>query len=202
MSEYQEIQTFVAKFYIGIILDNNQAKGNEVQLYQTTLTFLPKVLILGSAMAFCQAQIMLKLFEKREQDKEPMSSAYTRFIEGKFGIQIDEAVEEQQEAGSSNIREELSQIVFQYNLKSPVDDTGFTYYEGPRLLGKEEIREGLEELRPYQSEQDLYDDYAFVDEVLQRKQQINLMLKLIHRKFYLIFVDNTYMQRLFPSLKI
>ena len=63
----------MAKYYIGIILDTNQSKGNEVQLYQTTLTFLPKVLILGSAMAFCHAQILLRLFEKREQDKETMS---------------------------------------------------------------------------------------------------------------------------------
>ena len=57
MSEYQGIQTFVAKYYIGIILDVNQSKGNEVQLLHTTLTFLPKVLILASAMAFCHTQI-------------------------------------------------------------------------------------------------------------------------------------------------
>ena len=60
----------------------------------------------------------------------------------------------------------MSQIVFQYNLKSPVDDTGFTYYVSPPLLSKEELQERVEEERPYQSEQDLYDDCLLVDEDL------------------------------------
>ena len=58
-----------------------------------SLTFLPKILILWSSMTFCHNEIILKLFEKREQDRESMNSAYIRFISGKFGIQIDEVVE-------------------------------------------------------------------------------------------------------------
>jgi hypothetical protein len=94
-SEYQVIQKIVAKYYIGIILDTNQSKGNEVNVIQICLTFLPKILILWSSMTFCHNEIMLKLFEKKEQDKESMNAAYIRFIQGKFGIQIDQAIENQ-----------------------------------------------------------------------------------------------------------
>ena len=50
----------------------------------------------------------------------------------------------------------------------------------------------MDEIRPFKSELDLHEDHI-EDEKLQRKQQINLLLKLIHRKFYLILVDNSYM---------
>ena len=44
--------------------------------------FLPKILVLTSAMTIIHFEIVLRLHEKKEQDKEKVNKAYIRYIAG------------------------------------------------------------------------------------------------------------------------
>ena len=43
-----------------------------------------------SSFTFCHNEIILKLFDKKESDKESMYTAYKRFIQGNFDVTLNE----------------------------------------------------------------------------------------------------------------
>ena len=98
-------------------------QGNETDLWLLLKAFLPKILVLWSTMTFCHNEILLKFFEKKEQDKESMFTAYRRFIHGNFDIMIDEDMNINSSELQLDIREELNRTVFEYMLKISQDDS-------------------------------------------------------------------------------
>ena len=51
--------------------------------------FAPKVLILYTVMNSMLNEISLGLFDEKEEEKEPVTMAYIRYIKGQFGVEID-----------------------------------------------------------------------------------------------------------------
>lgn len=134
--------------------------GNEIS--QLFIKFLPKILVLFSSMAFNHNEIILRLYEKKEQDKESMQQAYIRYIAGQFGIEIAEVVQPKQDLSpDEDIRYELNQTVFEYAMGKSLDDIGIDYYgnQDTQLIDTKKVLEFMDDYRPFKSEQDLFEDY-------------------------------------------
>jgi hypothetical protein len=104
-------------YFVGIMIGGDFAQGPETDLWLLFKAFLPKILILWSAMTLSHNEIILKFFEKKEQDKESMFAAYKRFIHGNFDINIDDDYRISRFDQEQDIREELNKTVFEYMLK-------------------------------------------------------------------------------------
>lgn len=177
-------------------------QGNDLDLWLLFLAFLPKILILWSTITFCHHEILLKFFEKKEQDKESMFTAYKRFIQGNFDIMMDEDLNSHRKE-QEDIREELNKIVFNYMLKISQDDSVLLNASKNDWLNKQEIKNHIEEWRPFKSEQDIFEDFEKVDaEIRKSKQDFKRVIQNMQTHFYKTFVSNSYLQRLYPSLKI
>jgi len=50
--------------------------------------FMPKIAILWSAMTFLHNEIILDLYEEKEQNKESIGEAYTRYIRYRYGFDV------------------------------------------------------------------------------------------------------------------
>ena len=50
------------------------------------MSCLPKLLILWTSNSFIHNQVILNLFDKREQEKENINVAFKRFVEGQYNV--------------------------------------------------------------------------------------------------------------------
>ena len=118
------LQKECQRYYVGLEIVQG---GNIMQL---VAVFLPKILILWASVSFVHNEVILKLHEKKEQDQEPISQAYIRFVSGQFGIKIDKVTQEEEkhvETEKGSIRNDLNKIVFNSNLRRSIDDFGVDY---------------------------------------------------------------------------
>jgi hypothetical protein len=129
------------------------------------LAFLPKILILWACVSFVHNEVIHRLHEKKEQDYEPISKAYKRFVLGQYGVKIDKVAKEVEhgdgdgeEAAPTSLGEDLYRIVCHSNWGRSIDDFYITYSQPPAAdsphlrLDREEILKYLDDYRPFKSE--------------------------------------------------
>lgn len=81
-----DYQQLFNQYFLGLEVVN----GDDAQ--KLLVHFAPKVLILYTVMNSMLNEISLGLFNEKEEQKEPVQSAYVRFIKGQFGVEIDHFV--------------------------------------------------------------------------------------------------------------
>mmetsp|Transcript_16781 Transcript_16781/g.25855 ORF Transcript_16781/g.25855 Transcript_16781/m.25855 type:complete len:329 (+) Transcript_16781:7389-8375(+) len=177
--------------------------------------FLPKILLLFTVMNLMQAEVMLGLFDKKEDQLESMEKAYVRFIKGQFQIEISDQVENYNR-GRLEIKQEFTNVVNEYLGKLSSDDFWLVFESlSPKKLEQEieaeEVAQLVEASYPYHSDTEILFREDFEERAVQRRDTITKrrnrkqkggFLKMAGRAFSKLTVKQKFIRGLFPELKI
>ena len=92
VTNYDKMLIFFKKYHTGIeVIENPNGSSNVIKLL--FLHFLPKIFVLLTVVNLIQAEILMGLYHKKEEEKESIEKAYTRFMRGQYKIDIQGSIE-------------------------------------------------------------------------------------------------------------
>ena len=93
---------FLAKYHTGIEPVTNLWGESTIKLL--LVHFLPKIFILFTIVTLIHSEILLDLFNRKENEKETIEKAYIRFIKGQYQIDIEGSINVKNIASNSKFK--------------------------------------------------------------------------------------------------